>query len=135
MAKQKGSDMLLKLDTTGSSNWVVVGGIQNPRIQIRIGEADVTNQGSASKFRELLEGAGIKQVTISGSGTLDTAAPNSTLIALVLAGTIRAWQCIIPGEGTYQGSFQVTQYNRQGQHDRDVEFDITLESAGAISFT
>jgi TP901-1 family phage major tail protein len=135
MAKQKGSDMLLKLDTTGSGNFVTILGIQNPRISIRVGDVEVTNQGSTSKFRELLEGAGIKSVTISGSGTFDSATPTSTLQSVMFAGTHREWQCIIPGEGTYEGVFQITQYERTGQHDRDVQFDLTLESAGVITYT
>lgn len=135
MAKQKGSDMLLKLDTTGSGNFVTIGGIQNPRMSIKVGDAEVTNQGSSGKWRELLEGAGIKSITVSGSGTFDAASPNSTLQSVVVNGTIRTWQCIIPGEGTYEGLFQVTSYERTGQHERDVTFDITLESAGAITFT
>jgi len=134
MAKQKGSDMLLKLDTTGSGNYVTVGGIQTNRFSIRKGEAEVTNQGSPSKFRELLEGAGITAMSISGSGVMDSASPNSLLRQLVMAGTIRNWQVIVPGEGTYTGPFQITQYERNGPHDRHIDFSISLESAGEISF-
>lgn len=135
MAKQKGSDMLLKLDTTGSGNFVTIGGIQNARMALRSGDAEVTNQGSPNKFRELLEGAGIKALTVSGSGTFDHAAPQSTVRSVAFAGTHREWQIIVPGEGTYEGLFQITQYERVGEHTRDVTFDITLESAGDITFT
>lgn len=133
MAKQKGSDMLLKLDTTGSGNYTTIGGIQSSRFNMRRGDVDVTNQGSASKHRELLEGASIFSVSVSGNGVLDSAAPWATLRALMMAGTIRNWQIIVPGDATYTGQFQITQLESQGPHDKEVTFSISLESGGVIS--
>jgi TP901-1 family phage major tail protein len=135
MAYQKGSDMLLKVDTTGSSNFVTVGGIQTPRFSIRRGDADVTNQSSSNKWRELLEGAGIISMSVSGQAVLDSAAPQPTLMSLHTAGTHRAWQLVIPGLGTFQGNFQITQLDFSGPHDKEVSMDISLESAGALTFT
>lgn len=135
MAKQKGSDMLLKVDTTGTSNYVTVGGIQAARLSIRKDAVDVTNQLSTNKMRELLEGAGITQISVSGSGTMDSAAPASTLRSMAMAGTIRNWQVIVPGEGTFQGLFQIVSYERNAPHDKDVLFDIALESGGDIAFS
>lgn len=133
MAKQKGSDMLLKLDTTGSGNYTTIGGIQTSRFNMRRGDVDVTNQGSSSKHRELLEGASIFSISISGSGVFDSAAPWSTLRSLMMAGTIRNWQIVVPGDATYTGPFQVTQLEMQGPHDKEVTFSISLESGGVIS--
>ena len=133
MAYRKGSDMLLKVDTDGNGTFVTVGGIQTTRLSIRRGDADVTNQLSASKFRELLEGAGIVSMSVSGSGVMSDASPQATVRALAIAGTIRNWQLIVPGDGTYQGAFQITQYERSGTHDKEVEFSIALESAGVVT--
>jgi TP901-1 family phage major tail protein len=135
MAKQKGSDLLLKLDTTGGGNFVTIGGVQNATLRFRVGDAEVTNQGSPGKYRELLEGAGIKSMSVSGSGVFDTAAPQSTVRQVVMDALHRRWQVIVPGEGIYDAKFQVTQYERRGQHERDVTFDITLESDGLVTFT
>ncbi len=135
MAKQKGSDMLLKIDTTGSLNFVTIGGIQNPRMSMRRGDVDVTHQGSPSKHRELLEGASIFSISVSGSGVLDSAAPWSTLRSIMTAGTIRTWQIIVPGDATYQGLFQITQLEVQGPHDKEATFSISLESAGLITIS
>lgn len=135
MAKQKGSDMLLKIDTTGSLNFMTIGGVQNPRIAIRKGDVDVTNQGSPSKFRELLEGAGITQISISGSGVLDTSSPTPTHVSVTLAGTIRTWQAIVPVLGTFQGYFQCTQFELTGKHDGEISFSFTLENSGVITLS
>jgi TP901-1 family phage major tail protein len=133
MAYRKGDEMLLKVDTDGLGTYVTVGGIQNPRLSIRRGEADVTNQQSPSKHRELLEAAGIMSMSVSGSGVFNDLAPAATIRQYAMNGTIRNWQLIVPGDGTYTGKFQVTQYERTGQHQREVDFSITLESAGVIA--
>lgn len=135
MTYKKGSDMLLKLDTTGSGNYSTIGGLQQPRLNIRRGDVDVTNQSSASKHRELLEGAGILSMSVSGSGVLDSAEPTGTINTIAMAGTIRNWQIVVPGVGTYQGLFQVTQFEFQGRHDGELAMTISLESAGLITFT
>jgi len=134
MARQKGSDVLLKLDTTGAGNYVTIGGIQNARINMDRGDADVTNQGSPSKHRELLEGAGILKMSVSGDGVFDPVAPQDTLRSVMMQGLLRNWQIIVPGEGTYTALFQITKYERGGQHEKEVTFQISLESAGLISF-
>lgn len=135
MAKQKGSDVLLKLDTTGSGNYVTIGGIQNARVSMKRGDAEVTNQSSSSKHQELLEGAGIFSMEVSGNGVLDSATPQSTVESVAMAGTIRNWQAVIPGRGTYQGLFQVTSLEFGGQHEKEVTISIALKSAGVITFT
>jgi TP901-1 family phage major tail protein len=134
MARQKGSDVLLKLDTTGSSNYVTIGGIQNARITLDRGDADVTNQGSPSKHRELLEAAGIFKMSVSGDGVFDSAAPQDTLRSIMMQGLHRNWQVIVPGQGTYSGAFMVTKLEFGGPHEKEVTMQISLESAGLISF-
>lgn len=134
MAKQKGSDFLLKLDTTGAGNYTTIGGGQQSRFTIKRDLVDTTNQGSPSKHREALEGASIAEFSASLSGTLDSAAPMPTLESVVRAGTIRNWQIVLPGLGTYTGAFQVTQMQLEGEHSKDMRFDISLENAGLVSF-
>jgi TP901-1 family phage major tail protein len=51
----------------------------------------------------------------------------------MMAGTIRNWQIVVPGDATYTGPFQITQLEAQGPHDKEVTFSISLESGGVIS--
>lgn len=134
MSKIKGSDMLLQMDTTGSGNYVTIGGIQGQRLSGRNPAVDVSNQGSSNKHRELLANAGIREMTVSGNGVLDTAAPTSTLMSVWEAGTIRNWKIYVPGVGTWTGAFQISQLEVNGAHDKEVTFSITLESAGSWTF-
>ena len=96
---------------------------------------DVTDQESAGRWRELLEGAGIKTARVSGSGIFKDAASDETLRQYFFSGTVRDWQVIVPDFGTVEGAFQIAALEYGGQHDGEVSFDLGLESAGALSFT
>lgn len=133
MAKQKGSDFLLKCDLAGNATFVTIAGIQNGRIRMGRDLTDVTNQGSTSKHREGLEGASIYQQSVSGDGVLDSGATLTALEALMRAGTIREWQVIVPGVGTYEGLYAITSLEFSGAHQREVTMTIALESAGVIT--
>ncbi len=50
-------------------------------------------------------------------------------------GSIRNWQVVVPDFGIVEGPFQVTALDLSGRHDTEITFDITLESAGALTFT
>jgi TP901-1 family phage major tail protein len=133
MAKQKGSDTLLQVDTTGSGNYVTMGGIQNARVTFKRDGVDVTNQGSTNKHREMLAGAAILQMSVSGDGVWDSAAPQDTIKGLIISDTHRNWKVIIPGDATYTAAFAITSWERGAAHDKEVTFSIALENAGAIT--
>lgn len=137
MANYKGSDLLLKIDTasSGGPTFTAVAGIQSKDLSISREAVDVTNQDSASKHRELLAGAGIVKMNVSGRGVAAAGAGIIAARASLMDGTIKQWQVIVPGEGTYQGLFQLTQLDWGGDHSKEVTYSIRLESAGEITFT
>ena len=137
MAAQKGSDMLLKIDTasSGGPTFTTVGGIQSKSMTIKDDFVDVSNQDSTNKWREGLAGASIISMSVSGSGVAKGDAGYAAARAALLSRSIKQWQVIVPGDGTYQGLFQIVSLDRQGQHEKEVSFDIRLESAGEITFT
>lgn len=136
MAEQKGSDMLLKIDTavSGGPTYTTVGGIQSKGLKINEESVDVTTQDATDKFRRLLAGAGIRKVSLSGSGILSGGTGQLAAHTSIMEGTIKDWEVIVPGWGSYTGKFQVTSFDIKGPHDKAVDFDISLESAGQITF-
>jgi len=50
-------------------------------------------------------------------------------------GTILNYQIVIPAFGTLQGPFQLTNLEFAGEHNGEVTYDLTLESAGELTFT
>jgi TP901-1 family phage major tail protein len=134
MVAQKGKDLLLKIDATGSGGFTTVAGLRSRQIAFNAEGVDVTDAESAGRWRELLEGAGVKRAGVSGSGIFKDAATDATIRQVFFDGTIRAWQVIVPDFGTIEGLFQVTALEYAGEHDGELAYEIALESAGAISF-
>jgi TP901-1 family phage major tail protein len=135
MVAQKGKDLLLKIDATGSGGFTTVAGLRARQIAFNAESVDVTDAESSGRWRELLAGAGVKRAAVSGSGIFKDAATDATIRQVFFDGTIRDWQLIVPDFGTLQGLFQVTALEYSGEHDGEVAYEFALESAGAIAFT
>ena len=135
MAAQSGKDMLLKLDQTGSGSFLTVAGLKTRSLALNAASIDVTDAESAGRWRELLDGAGIKRASVSGNGIFKDQASDEQIRALFFAGTIRNWQLILPEFGTIAGPFQITALEFSGDHAGEVTFNISLGSAGEVTFT
>lgn len=135
MTIQRGKDLLLKLDSTGASAFVTIAGLRARSISLNAGTVDVTHSESPGEWRELLAGAGVRSASLSGSGLFKDQAADAALREVFFAGTIRAWQVILPDFGTLQGLFQISALEYSGQHDREMTFEISMESAGQLIFT
>jgi len=134
MAAQKGSDLLLKVDSDGNGTFTTVAGLRTRSIAFNTQTVDVTHSESLGMWRELLAGAGAKSAKISGAGIFKDAASDAIVRGYFFDGTIRSWQIVIPAFGTVTGLFQIQAFQLAGRHDGEVTFDITLESAGALIF-
>jgi TP901-1 family phage major tail protein len=135
MAAQKGKDLLLRVDSTGTGSFATVAGLRSRSISFNAETVDITHAESAGEWRELLAGAGVKSARIAGTGIFKDAASDATIRAYVFDGTIRDWQVVIPDFGTVEGLFQIGSFELSGRHDGEVAFEMTLESAGALTFT
>ena len=133
MAAQRGKDLLLKLDM-GSGTFETVAGLRATRISFNAETVDVTNLGSAGRWRELLAGAGVRSAALSGSGVFRDEATDERVRAIFFAGEIPAFQVVVPDFGVIEGPFQLTAIEYSGQHDGEATYEISLASAGAVSF-
>lgn len=134
MAAQKGKDLLLKVDGTGSGSFTTVAGLRSRAVAFNAETVDVTHQESAGQWRELLAGAGVRSARVSGSGIFKDAASDALIRSYVFDGTIRDWQVIVPDFGTVEGPFQIASFELTGRHDGEVAFELSLESAGELTF-
>ena len=135
MAAQKGKDLLLKVDSDGLGSFTTVAGLRSRGIAFNAETVDVTHAESSGRWRELLEGAGIKTARVTGAGIFKDAASDVIVRGYVFNGTIRRWQIVVPDFGTVEGPFQITSFELTGRHDGEVAFDIALESAGELAFS
>ena len=133
MAAQKGKDLLVKINTSGTS-YDTIGGLRSTSISINDEPVDITNKDSAGA-RTLLAVAGTKSMTISGSGVFI----DDALIQLVrnsqANGAFKNFQLVIPDLGTYQGAFMIASLEFAGEFNGEVTYSLTLESSGAITFS
>lgn len=134
MTTQKGKDLLLKLDQTGTGSFATVAGLRSRSIAITADTVDATHAESAGQWRELLAGAGIKHARITGAGIFKDAASDALVRQYLFDGTIRSWQIVVPDFGTLTGPFQITALEFSGRHDGELTFDLALASAGEIVF-
>ena len=133
MAAQRGKDMLLKV-RDDTSAFVTVAGLRSRRIAFNAEAVDITHAESAGRWRELLSGAGVKKATITGGGVFKDQATDLLARQTFFDGVIRDWRIIIPDFGTIEGPFQISSLDYRGEHQGEVTFEMSLESAGALTF-
>jgi TP901-1 family phage major tail protein len=132
MAAQKGKDLLVKMHD--GSDYVTVAGLRSRRIAFNAETVDITHAESAGRWRELLDGAGIKRAGVSGRGLFKDAATDALMRQTFFDGAVKNCQIVIPDFGIVQGPFQITSLEFAGEHDGEVTYDMALESAGELTF-
>ena len=135
MTAQKGRDLLLKLDSTGTGTFTTVAGLRSHTLSFNAEQVDATSQESAGAWRELLAGAGLKSASLRGQGIFKDAATDLTMRSYFFNSTIVDWQIIVPNFGIVQGPFQISGLDFGAKHDGEVTFDLALASAGLLAFT
>lgn len=134
MSAQKGRDLLLKIGD-GAGNYTTVAGLRTRRLALNADTIDVTDAESTGRWRELLGGAGVRRASISGTGIFKNQASDILLRQVFFDGVLRDFQMIIPGLGVLSGPFQISNLDYRGEYAAEVTFDISLDSAGALTFT
>lgn len=134
MTAQKGRDMLLKIDSTGTGTFTTIAGLRSNTLTFNTETVDVSSQDSTGAWRELLAGAGLKSASLRGQGIFKDATSDATLRTYFFNGTIVDWQILIPDFGIVQGPFQITSLDFGARHDAEVTFDLALASAGVLTF-
>ncbi|SEO50699.1 phage major tail protein, TP901-1 family [Salinihabitans flavidus] len=128
MGAQNGKDLLIKVDLTGDGQFQTIAGLRATRVSFNAESVDVTSLESQGGWRELLAGAGVRSASIAGSGVFKDANTDE-----------RARQIFFDGEtpdfGTVEGPFQVASLEYAGNHDGEATYELSLASAGALSFT
>ncbi|MGB5904696.1 MAG: phage major tail protein, TP901-1 family [Xanthobacteraceae bacterium] len=132
MGAQKGKDLLVKM--FDGASYATVAGLRSRKIAFNAELVDVTHAESVDRWRELLAGAGVKRASISGRGLFKDAASDALVRQAFFDGAIKNCQVIVPDFGTIQGAFQISGLEFSGEHNGEVTFDISLESAGALTF-
>ena len=133
MAAQKGKDLLVKIaDGVG---FTTVAGLRARRLAFNAETVDITHAESAGRWRELLDGAGVKRASVAGRGLFKDAASDALMRQTFFDGAVKNFKVVIPDFGTVAGAFQIVTLEFAGEHDGELTYELALESAGELSFT
>jgi len=143
MAAQKGLDVLMKIDISGTKT--TIGGLRSTSITLNDESVDITNKDSLGT-RTLLAGAGVNSLSVSGSGVFTDAASevavrtafqaqqNTSDGSSAQTAAFESFQFIMPNLGTYTGDFQITSLEYAGEYNGEATYSMSFESAGYITF-
>jgi TP901-1 family phage major tail protein len=134
MAAQRGKDLLLKVDD-GTGQFATVGGMRTQRLALNTNTVDITDMESAGRWRELLNGAGMRRASVAGTGIFKDSTSDALVRQIFFDDDLRNWQIIIPAFGVIQGLFQISSLDYRGDQAAEVTVEIALESAGELTFT
>ncbi len=135
MGAQNGKDLLIKVDMAADGQFTTLAGLRATRVSFNAETIDVTSLESQGGWRELLAGAGVRSVSISGSGVFRDADTDERARQLFFDGEAPDFQVVIPDFGIVEGPFQVTAIEYGGSHNGEATYELTLASAGNLIFT
>ncbi|GAA0548087.1 TP901-1 family phage major tail protein [Rhizomicrobium palustre] len=134
MTAQRGRDLLIKIgDGQNPETFTTVAGLRTTGLSFNATTIDITNADSTDMWRELLA-AGVKSAALSGSGVFKDAASDLALRSAFFAQSLTNFQIVIPHFGTVAGPFKLTELKYEGPYDGEVKIQLSLASAGALSF-
>lgn len=123
-------------DTIADLDMVVyktVGGLRTHNFSFGSEAIDGTWYGS-NQWKKIIDGAGIRSMSLSGEGVYNDAANFEAMQDAAVANTHvdLAWVDVNVGIVFY-GSFKLTAFESSGSYDGEGTFSISAESAGAIT--
>ena len=89
----------------------------------------------SGNWRQYMSEAGIRSLLISGSGVFTDSASEELFRTYAFGAATRNYQFCFANGDYVTGPFQVSAYERSGNHDGAEVYALTLESAGNILFT
>lgn len=134
MSAEKGKAFLIKIgDGAGSETFSVVGGMRSTSFKINNEIIDATHKGSEG-WRELLPEAGIRHISLSGSGIFTNSDSEKLVQGKAMTSSIDHYEIIFESGDKFTGSFQVTSLEYSGDYNGERSYNMALESSGEVLF-
>ena len=133
MSAQKGSAFLLKVGDGGTPlAYATVAGLRTTQMSVNGEAVNVTSKDSGG-WRELLSGAGVRSVSVAGSGIFTGSAAEVRLKGNALAGVIDDYELSFEAGERMRGRFLVTRLDYAGDYNGERTYTLSLESSGAVA--
>ena len=132
MPAQSGAAFLLKIaDGASPPAYQTIAGLRTTQMSIN-GEAVTITSKDSGGWRELLSGAGVRSVSVAGSGVFTGSSAEGRLKANALAGLIDDYRLSFEGGEQMQGRFLLTRLDYSGDFNGERTYTLALESSGAV---
>ena len=132
MAVERGSAFLLKVgDGAAVPAFATVAGLRTTQLSVN-GEAVVVTNKDSGGWRQLLSGAGVRSVSVSGAGVFTGSAAEARIKASALAGTIDDYRLSFESGDAMTGRFLVTKLDYAGDFNGERSYTVSLESSGPV---
>ena len=132
MSAEKGSAFLLKVGDGGAPPaFATVAGMRTTQLSVNGEAVNVTSKDSGG-WRELLSGAGVRSVSVSGSGIFTGSAAEVRIRANALAGLIDDYELSFESGEKLRGRFLIARLDYAGDHGGERTYALNLESSGAV---
>jgi TP901-1 family phage major tail protein len=132
MAIEKGSAFLLKVGDGGQTPvFATVAGLRTTQLSAN-GEAVVVTTKDSGGWRQLLSGAGVRSVSVSGAGVFTGSVAEARVRGNALGGVLDDYRLSFEGGETMTGRFLVTRLDYAGDFNGERTYTLSLESSGAV---
>lgn len=132
MAAEKGSAFLLKVGNGASPPaYATVAGLRTTQLSVNGEAVNVTSKDSGG-WRELLSGAGVRSVSVAGSGIFTGSAAEGRLKSNALAGLLDDYELSFESGERMRGRFLLTRLDYSGDYNGERTYTLALESSGQV---
>jgi len=132
MSAEKGSAFLLKVgDGAMPPVFATVAGLRTTQLSVNGEAVNITSKDSGG-WRELLSGAGVRSVSVAGSGLFTGSAAETRIKGNALAGLIDDYELSFESGELMRGRFLLTRLDYAGDHNGERTYALALESSGAV---
>ncbi len=132
MPAEKGSAFLLKVgDGAVTPVYSTVAGLRTTQLSINGDAVVITNKGSGG-WRDLLSGAGVRSVSVSGAGVFTGSAAETRIRTNAMTGTVDDYELSFESGAKLRGKFLVTRLDYAGDFNGERSYTMALESSGAV---
>ena len=133
MAVERGSAFLLKVgDGAATPAFATVAGLRTTQLSIN-GETVVVTTKDSGGWRQLLSGAGVRSVSVSGAGVFTGSAAETRIKTNALAGVIDDYRLSFESGESMTGKFLVTRLDYAGDFNGERSYTLSLESSGPVA--
>ncbi len=132
MAAEKGSAFLLKVGNGAVPvGYATVAGLRTTQLSVN-GEAVAITSKDSGGWRELLSGAGVRSVSVSGAGVFTGSAAEVRIRGNALSGVVDDYRLSFESGETMTGRFLVTRLDYAGDYNGERSYTLALESSGPV---